>query len=195
MAQPHCQRQEQESSKRRNNKPASLAFHHVSCKACKNFSPFSPPPLRWEQPPPSVPTQDHFPQKSGLKRKSCLLAPMTGTHRAPHYGEWGAGAPQANQATRPHPAKGHPGEKSRRRWQHKAGPEGSGAVIYPNPAQGGEGSSGGMRHLAVPGRRCGNAVRTPSPGRPAGLPFSRGRKGTIAIQGLPGSRPPQIRAV
>lgn len=52
-----------------------------------------------------------------------------------------------------------------------------------------------MRHLAVPGRRCGNAMHPPSPVWPDGLPFSKGRKGTIAIQGLPGSRPPQIRAV
>lgn len=132
-------------------------------------------------------------KKSGPKRKSCLLALVTGTHQAPCFGEQAATGPQAIQAT--HPAKGHPGEKIRWRWQHKVQPEGSRAVIYPNPARGGEGGSDGMRHLAVPGRRCGNAVRPPSPARPARLPFSTGRKGTIAIQGLPGSRPPQIRTV
>lgn len=83
--------------------------------------------------------------------------------------------------------------------RHKAapGPEGSGAslhaVIYPNPARGEEGGSDGMRHLAA--LALWESGVSPPARRPAGLPFSKGRKGTIAIQGLPGSRPPQIRAV
>lgn len=50
-----------------------------------------------------------------------------------------------------------------------------------------------MRHLAVPPQpRCGKTTAPPAPAqrRAASLPFSGGRKGTIAIQGLPGSRPP-----
>lgn len=51
-------------------------------------------------------------------------------------------------------------------------------VIYPNSMQGGEGSSsGGMRHLAVPGLRCGNAARRPSPAPMASRPpIQQGKK-------------------
>lgn len=49
-------------------------------------------------------------------------------------------------------------------------------MIYPNPAQGGEGGSSGMQHLAVPGRRCGNAVRPPQLSAASRPPIQHGKK-------------------
>lgn len=169
-ADPHgsAQREEQESTQREAITSLLLRLF-TTCPA-------KPPRI-------SVPSHPHLSAEnsrhrrslrdtSGIRRKRCFNSTLLKGHGVQLHPS------RAEPSHPPCPAEGHPGQKSRGEWGSDLSRSG-----------------GSMRHLAVPRQQCGNAVRSPSPSPPAGLPFNRGRKGTIAIQGLPGSRPPQIRAV
>lgn len=137
-------------------------FPTCLAKPARISVPFHPPPPLGAAATVSPHTRP-LPMKNWVKKEKLLISTNDRHTSSTPLWEGGAAAPQASQATHPHPVpRRQGGGKSRWRQQHKAGPEGSGMVIYPNPARGGEGSGGTQQHLAVPGRRCGNAAVPPA---------------------------------